>query len=528
MTSQAEDDMDKNKQQRLKDAGWKIGSAAEFLELSPEEAEFVEQKVALSSTFKGRRQDTGLSQGALAKKLGRGMRTRLVLACLALLAGCRSVGAPVPDPVPLPLPPDAFAIVAEADRLAARDLWPGFDPRTVPVAIHDGERTLLFRHPSPPAGFEPVPGRDGVHAYPGRYPSVLANSTVEIGGVVTATMIPTTGAISLVRRAGTLIHEAFHAYQRAHHPGWGANEADLFTYPVYDVVLLTLRRMEAESLRRALVADRREEAACWAQAALAFRDERFARMDAGAAAYERDTEQFEGLAYYVEGRATGVPDVAIIPEAGFAPGAVRQRGYAAGAAMARLLDRFAPAWPGALAQDDTTALDVLLAATLAPPEGSTDGCGLTPAERSRIQATSAADVEALRAHRAGQRRAFLEQPGWTLVVEAAAAPLFPQGFDPLNLQTVRPGEVLHTRYVKLGSPAGTVEVLDHSALTEAAGEHPLFNGVRRVTVTGLASEPRVAEDDGVVTVAADGISVELRGASVERAGQTVTVRLETP
>jgi ribosome-binding protein aMBF1 (putative translation factor) len=70
MTSKAEDDMDKNKQQRLKDAGWKIGSAAEFLELSPEEAEYVELKVALSSTLKERRSDSGLSQGALAKKLG--------------------------------------------------------------------------------------------------------------------------------------------------------------------------------------------------------------------------------------------------------------------------------------------------------------------------------------------------------------------------------------------------------------------------------------------------------------------------
>jgi predicted transcriptional regulator len=62
--------MDKNKQQRLLDAGWKIGSAAEFLELSPEEAEYVELKVALSSTLKDRRSDSGLSQGALAKKLG--------------------------------------------------------------------------------------------------------------------------------------------------------------------------------------------------------------------------------------------------------------------------------------------------------------------------------------------------------------------------------------------------------------------------------------------------------------------------
>jgi predicted XRE-type DNA-binding protein len=62
--------MDKNKQQRLKDAGWAIGDAAEFLELSAEEAEYVELKLALGSTLKERRSDSGLSQGALAKKLG--------------------------------------------------------------------------------------------------------------------------------------------------------------------------------------------------------------------------------------------------------------------------------------------------------------------------------------------------------------------------------------------------------------------------------------------------------------------------
>ena len=33
--------MEKNKKKRLEDAGWRVGSAAEFLELSAEEAAFV-------------------------------------------------------------------------------------------------------------------------------------------------------------------------------------------------------------------------------------------------------------------------------------------------------------------------------------------------------------------------------------------------------------------------------------------------------------------------------------------------------
>ena len=40
--------MKKNKRARLEGQGWRVGSAADFLELSPEEAAFVETKLALS------------------------------------------------------------------------------------------------------------------------------------------------------------------------------------------------------------------------------------------------------------------------------------------------------------------------------------------------------------------------------------------------------------------------------------------------------------------------------------------------
>jgi hypothetical protein len=77
--------------------------------------------------------------------------------------------------------------------------------------------------------------------------------------------------------------------------------------------------------------------------------------------------------------------------------------------------------------------------------------------------------------------------------------------------------VLHTRHVKLSGEAGSLEVLDRHALTEAAGAHPLhplFNGVRRVVLTGFASEPRVEDVRGVSTIVADGVKATLRGARV--------------
>lgn len=61
--------MDAKKRKRLEAAGWKVGSAAEFLELSTEEAALVETRLAVSRALRHRRQDQGVTQAALAKKL---------------------------------------------------------------------------------------------------------------------------------------------------------------------------------------------------------------------------------------------------------------------------------------------------------------------------------------------------------------------------------------------------------------------------------------------------------------------------
>jgi ribosome-binding protein aMBF1 (putative translation factor) len=57
------------KRKRLEAAGWKVGSTADFLELSAEEAAFVELKLRLSESLRKRRTRQKLSQTALAKKL---------------------------------------------------------------------------------------------------------------------------------------------------------------------------------------------------------------------------------------------------------------------------------------------------------------------------------------------------------------------------------------------------------------------------------------------------------------------------
>jgi hypothetical protein len=60
--------MDSKKQQRLESKGWKVGDAADFLELTPEESAIVEMRLALSRCLKERRKGL-MTQTELATKI---------------------------------------------------------------------------------------------------------------------------------------------------------------------------------------------------------------------------------------------------------------------------------------------------------------------------------------------------------------------------------------------------------------------------------------------------------------------------
>ena len=61
--------MKTSKRAKLIAAGWAVGTTAEFLDLSPEEAAFVEMKVALGQSLRQWRTRNRLTQGELAKRL---------------------------------------------------------------------------------------------------------------------------------------------------------------------------------------------------------------------------------------------------------------------------------------------------------------------------------------------------------------------------------------------------------------------------------------------------------------------------
>ena len=62
--------MDADKKARLEAAGFRVGDAATFLDLSAAEAAFVDLKLHLAAALRARRTALGITQGALARRIG--------------------------------------------------------------------------------------------------------------------------------------------------------------------------------------------------------------------------------------------------------------------------------------------------------------------------------------------------------------------------------------------------------------------------------------------------------------------------
>jgi ribosome-binding protein aMBF1 (putative translation factor) len=61
--------MIEKKRKRLEAAGWKIGSAREFLELTDQEEAYIELRLKLADALKRQRVSRNLTQGDLAKAM---------------------------------------------------------------------------------------------------------------------------------------------------------------------------------------------------------------------------------------------------------------------------------------------------------------------------------------------------------------------------------------------------------------------------------------------------------------------------
>ncbi|MDX2050745.1 MAG: helix-turn-helix transcriptional regulator [Polyangiaceae bacterium] len=62
--------MERSKRKKLENAGWRVGSATEFLSLTTVEEELVEMRLALSARLRKTREQGQLTQTELAKRMG--------------------------------------------------------------------------------------------------------------------------------------------------------------------------------------------------------------------------------------------------------------------------------------------------------------------------------------------------------------------------------------------------------------------------------------------------------------------------
>jgi len=416
-------------------------------------------------------------------------------------------------------------IVRSIEEASTPDLWPGFRPSTVPVALFDGRRTWLHRHPAPPEEFRPHPGREDLHLMEGRHPAMRGNTSTEVAGEETATIL-----LPLLEDfpeatdvAGVALHEAFHVFQKRKHPSWGPGGMGLDN-PVTEARLLALRRTETALLREALREADPDRARSHAAAALEVREERFSQLPPSIVRFERGIELLEGTAQHVQVTATGSrAGLRDLPRGGFAPEELHMRSYAVGLALTRLLERFLPGWETAVETEETVALGALLE-DVAGDAAATDWRPVYAQELEEARR----DVRRVMASRDSLRKEFLERPGPSVVLLASeASPLQPRGMDPMNLHVVAEDQVLHTRWLKLGHPTGTAEVLDRSALTRGAGGAPLRRGFLRVTLTGLQGNLSVREEGDEIVIRANGFQGRFHGAGVRRTGEQITVRLSS-
>jgi len=172
---------------------------------------------------------------------------------------------------------------------------------------------------------------------------------------------------------------------------------------------------------------------------------------------------------------------------------------------------------------------MLDAAVNGPEAPASAPCGFTPVEVGAAKRNARIDAAGVTAGWGTRQRAFETREGWRVVIQSAPGqPLWPQGFDPLNIDRVD-GALIHTRFLKLGNDAGVMTALDETdadieARTVGVGPHPLFNGVAWVEVV-LPARPVVERAAGSTTIRGPGFVAELRHATVDEGGKEILVQL---
>jgi hypothetical protein len=428
---------------------------------------------------------------------------------------------------------DPFAVIAAFDRAADLDLWPGFDATTFPIAIYDGERTLLLRHPSPPEEFQPLQGHEAVWVYAGKHPAMRWNSTADIGGTLTATLLLTIEpGRAADYEAHILFHEVFHLHSRPLHPSWRPNEMWRYSYPMNDLENYRQLLLEEEALARAMQAESHSVAASWAAAAVAIRRDRQAKLSEEHRTYETALELQEGTAVYMGRSTIGTADETLRLLEDRGPEGIRWRCYETGAAISVILDRLAPSWKQTLDAEPETTFADLLGSALTPL--NTPVAAFSDEEHTEIAERAKAAIAGLSAERAELYEDFNSRGTRIVIRLADQNERFSfERFDPMAVEVLDRGEALQTHLLTTSHPRGHLRFenphfvrrsLDGViALTSPAGQHPFLDGFRQIAISGFSGKPVIERGEAAVKIEAEGLSLSFDGAAVESTGEVVMI-----
>lgn len=420
---------------------------------------------------------------------------------------------------------DVLAVMSEVGRLAATPMWPGFDPRTMPTAVYDSVSTYLFGHATPPQGFEPAEGKPGVYRCAGKHQAVVGNGRAKIGEVLTATVVLRAqscsgGAYSIRDYAGIVIHEQFHAYQKEKHPGWRPNDAYLLVYPLETVESLAARMTEKEAFRRAVDSKDDAVAAGWARQGLAYRTQRLEPLGDQLAGYERELQRFEGISEYIEYRARGNDPLDLLAAThGIAPSGIRDLGYVEGRLISYLLDRLDKGWKDKMESGAAQYPEEILAAAVAG--GAQSAVEFSAADLSKIRADAGTAIARWNDDKKKLVSDFQDAPGLTIEIVAETTPVGTRMFEPLAMENLGGGEIIHKTFYLAGNDKGTLRVRGTPCISYMDSTYR----ITRVTVTGLEAEPAVDAAAGTFKYDAGGVSIDFKGAKVTAADRKYTIEI---
>lgn len=421
---------------------------------------------------------------------------------------------------------DINALLEQEKLLSERIQWPGFDPSAIPAMIYLDGNTYLVNHPVPPAEFKKNTEANNIYIYQGKHDLLKANTCIDVTGINTACIDADMKQMEApAYAAAVLIHEKFHCYQKSQHPDWweGADELAVFMeYPVDNPKLLKLVFLEMEALQNAQSTQKADERYKWMKKAVDLRTAKYTLMPESCIKYERWMEIIEGTAAYVQGKASNITSSGEQSENILQADNIRMRTYYTGSLICNLLDKTDISWKEKIDPKKGVFLDKLLEKTI--PDGVQPN-SFDPIFESKIKPKAQKSVNDYLMRKLEVMDGFLKKPGFKIVIDFGARPLWPAGFDPMNMEKISRIELLHKRWIKLAGDRAEVEILGIESMTEGKNNHPLYSGVKQIVIPGLKTKPEIIQQGGKISIKTENITANIEQAEIETRENITFIRL---